>query len=247
MRALPLLVLCVASGCFLTINDDELTGGERAPVDSGGDADVDASSSPPDAGDDSSLDDVQDAGADADAEADADADARVNSRCPNGTSFEGKTAFTFALDGGSGVTCNADYVLVRDNKFVGLDRTKGSEGVLDGKNVTGCVGIELDGLARVAGVKIHAASVDDACGTTPCSEVAPDAGCGTGHTLYVFAGPNRDTLTRAGLLSNIDKSADYVLEFDGDARDVRTIVACREGWNADRDDIGIDYLAGFCE
>lgn len=232
MRSFALLVLCVASGCIVGIDESALSrggAGTNEPTE-----------------DDTHRDGATRADASVDASADAPLEEDAAPRCPGGASFDGKSAFELTIEGGTGVSCDVDDVLARDDKYAGLDRAKGAEAMLDGKLVTGCVGIELGGLVHLTGVKVRAGAVADACGATPCSTSSAE-GCGTGRSRTVFAGPSREALKRVGSSVVVEQAQDLVIAFADAGADVSTIVACREGWGSDRDDIAIDYLAGVCE
>lgn len=168
--------------------------------------------------------------------------------CPNGAMVLGKTTFSVAPGGGSGLACDLNAVLVLDDLVTGLDRVKGNEAMLDGKLVTGCVGVDFGQSVHLTGVRVRGGPVASACGqATPCAATAD--GCGTGHSVTLFSGPDPTlaTLKHANDITPMDTKADYTGAFEPGGRDVQVVVICRAGWGSDRDDMAIDFIAGICQ
>jgi hypothetical protein len=138
-----------------------------------------------------------------------------------------------------GFVCALDNVLAENGQLAGLDRGP-DEGRLDGKGVTGCLGVELP--RTIDQVVVRAAPVAQAC-ATKCS-----SNCGTGHDMLIFAGSSETTLRYVGGPDMTSTElTDYTLALPvGVVSDIRFIAVCRTGWGDSRDDIGIDVIHGRC-
>ncbi|MBX3227541.1 MAG: hypothetical protein KIT84_14395 [Labilithrix sp.] len=231
MHRLAWLLALVMAGCYLTIDESKLTGGAQAKEET--DAGDEAAAALPDG--EAPSPDAADGGLDG---------APAKPACLNGARIAAKTAFDLGIDGG--LTCNVENVLVQDGQLAGLDRLRGEEMLLDGKRVTGCIGVDFGAVVQLTGVRVLAAPSASACGAaTPCLE-GSDAGCGTGRTLGTYAGLDRASLTKGDVITAIEAPGEYTARFAA-ARDVQVVAICREGWGSDRDDVNVDVITGVCE
>lgn len=139
--------------------------------------------------------------------------------------------------------CNPDGILVpEDGQVAGLDLLGNGDDCAfwDGSSACGCVGLDLGGEYAISHVVLRAAPVSEAC-SRPCG----NGECDTGHTFPVYITTDQTTYTWAGEVRFGGRAfADYTIQVQARAR---YILACRDAWGANRDDVAVDALTAFCE
>jgi len=110
----------------------------------------------------------------------------------------------------------------------------------DGKYVTGCVGVQLEG-GPFSTLVVRARSVASACGNA-CA--AGDAGCGTGDVFGVFQKTSPDPTWIATVAITSD-FADHPLTLPPSVGASPSLVVCRSSASPERDDVEVDFV-GAC-
>ncbi len=140
--------------------------------------------------------------------------------------------------------CAITNALALDGQTAGLDRgaTATCPSTWSSSGSCGCVAVDLGAVYAVSRVSAWAAWTAQAC-ASPCG-----AGqCGTGHAVDVLVGTTIGNYTLASNVTLVDASiSQYDVTFATPGM-VRYVVACRQSWSADRDDVVIDYLNATCQ
>ncbi|MFO0743077.1 MAG: hypothetical protein U0270_44805 [Labilithrix sp.] len=157
-------------------------------------------------------------------------------------------AYNASPAGGLGQVCNPSAVLEPGNGVAGLDRAAGTDvdgtdlTMIDGQKVTGCVGADFPSPVRFASIAITAGPAGDACGARPCDKNNAD-GCGTGHTIAVFAGATRETVKLKAAPELAAGLSEKIIPLDGT---IKSVIVCRIAWSPRRDDVAVDAIEGIC-
>src|SRR5262249_30284813 len=113
-------------------------------------------------------------------ETEVDASDEARTACRSGDTILPHAALDAAPPGLAGPTsCGSEDALASDDRVARIDRNETTWGTIDGKNVTGCLGVEFD--APLKSVIVRAQSVQNACDASPCRTDL--ALCNTGHTM----------------------------------------------------------------
>jgi hypothetical protein len=143
------------------------------------------------------------------------------------------------VTGADGTVCNAANILAGNSGAAGLDYAYagGSEGHIDGRGVTSCVGAEFAKVLTEIVVRASSSSkgCDFACG---------NGFCGTGDTAYVFAGSS-GVFKYIGGIAVGSKYADFHLTPPA-GLSPHEVVVCRAGSGGLRDDIDVYSIFGTC-
>lgn len=135
--------------------------------------------------------------------------------------------------------CRVQAVLEVDDVAAGLDALQyGTFALLDGKDVTGCIGVSFPG--EVSSLIVRARAVGDACGRG-CA----NGECGTGQQLLAFYGTGPTTLRAFDPQAISGQFAEYTFAVPN-APGVTHFAVCRVAWSPDKDDVEVDAIRGRC-
>ncbi|MGZ6091809.1 MAG: hypothetical protein ACXWUG_07285, partial [Polyangiales bacterium] len=182
----------LAAGCSSSSFDVSGAGGDDASSDAtAADTSADDSSGSDDAGSDDAGSDVRDAAVEATPDGCACDSGLVCSEaglcCKSGLPV---TAFEASPTAGN--VCNPLAILTTDGKVAGLDDLPpGGAGVIDGQNVTGCVGVDFGEALSLDPVIVRAAPAGNACSVSACSGTE----CGSGDEFRIFRGTKKGSYT----------------------------------------------------
>lgn len=161
---------------------------------------------------------------------------------PVGVCEPGRTvrpATAFDAFPGLGQVCGTANAIVADGLVAGIDRPRsGANILLDGENVTGCLGVDFGAVLTLESFTVRADAVADGCGTaceSPCSS----------DYMRLFVGQRLDEYTvLSGYISLADRPlTDYLVPFGGSAR---YLVICRGGAGWASADVAVDAVTATC-
>lgn len=180
---------------------------------------------------------------DADSGVVAGADAVPIPACASGGE-RGPIAAFDATEDPSSEACDAGNALALDGLVAGLDRSDDGRpcSQWDGNGACGCVGVDLGEVTSISEIAVWSGAAGQACGVS-CNS----GSCGTGHTFNLFVAKDAGGYAFAGLVRMSEPSAPVEERRVAYSGDVRFLLACRDEWGAERDDVVVDYLAATCE
>ncbi|HEY8076255.1 MAG TPA: hypothetical protein VIF62_19150 [Labilithrix sp.] len=148
------------------------------------------------------------------------------------------TTFTPST-GATGTVCNAGNVLAGVSGYAGLDYTNNVQklGLLDGVNVTACIGVTFPKTLQSFVVRTSAVA-------KACDRACIGSFCGTGHSAAVFAGTS-GSYKHVATLTLGTSYADFTIDVDAGTTP-NQVVVCRTGWSGERDDVAVYSIFGTC-
>jgi hypothetical protein len=137
--------------------------------------------------------------------------------------------------------CGIGSVSTNDGSTGGLACAGAGYGVIDGHNVTACIGADFGATLPINSVVVRAAAAKTACSIT-CT----GADCGSGVPTHLFAGTSKTSLSFVKTFNPTSTMADFSANLAGLER---YVVVCRSAFGSTYDQVVIDSIlsAAVCQ